>query len=189
MNSQQFLNTVLMVSIFVLVFSVWTVCILFWMIQYARRRKRLKQRLGVGLDADARATDMLQLWRDEYQSRRGHVAPHKKETLGQRLARLFHEAGWKTPVGVLLFGVVAVAALAGVLVLVLGFGVWVGATVFCGVLAVFWFVTKQRVNSRIARFERQFVESLGIAARALRAGHPWSGHFRRSRRRSRSPWA
>jgi tight adherence protein B len=45
------------------------------------------------------------------------------------------------------------------------------------ILVVFQVMTAKRINHRIDLFERQFVESLGIAARALRAGHPLVGAF------------
>ena len=44
-------------------------------------------------------------------------------------------------------------------------------------MTLFWIFTKRRISKRLTLFERQFVDSLGIAARALRAGHPLVGAF------------
>ena len=55
--------------------------------------------------------------------------------------------------------------------IILGFGV------FAGIIIIFWIYTKKCITKRTALFERQLVDGLGIAARALRAGHPLLGAF------------
>jgi hypothetical protein len=35
MNRQELFNTVVMASVFVLVFSAWTICVLLWLVQYS----------------------------------------------------------------------------------------------------------------------------------------------------------
>lgn len=176
MNPQQLLNTVVMVSIFVLVFSGWTICVLLWVVQYARRRKRLQKRMGLA-DEETRKQDTLQLWREEYHARRTAAAKSRKETLGERLERLRTDVGWKSPAAVVILSVVGIAALACAAVAMLGYGLWLGASIALAILIVFKVITEKRITERIAKFERQFVESLGIAARALRAGHPLVGAF------------
>lgn len=176
MNSQQLINTILMVSVFVLVFAAWTICVLLWVVQYARRRKRLQKRMGF-VDEETRKTDMLQLWREEFQARRASTARTKKETLGERLERLRVDAGWKAPAPVVILSAFGIAALACVAVVVLGYGWMLGVAATATVVIIFQVITKRQITARISRFERQFVESLGIAARALRAGHPLVGAF------------
>lgn len=175
MNPQQLVNTVLMVSVFVLVFAAWTICVILWMIQYARRRKRLQKRMGF-VDDETRKTETLQLWRDEYQARRA-AAQRRKESLGERLARFGADAGWKSPAYSVILSVAGVAMLAGAAPVLLGYGVLVGVGIAGLILIGFWIITNKRIDQRIATFDRQFVEGLGIAARALRAGHPLVGAF------------
>ncbi len=176
MGPQKLLDTILIASIFVLVFSTWTICVLLWMVQYNRRRKRLQQRLGLGLDEETRRSDTLQLWRDEYRTRRP-AAARGRQTPREYLERLFSDAGWKGSVSMILLAAVGIALLPALIAVAFGFGWWLGILIFGGILVAFWMTTKSRVNSRIGKFERQFVESLGIAARALRAGHPLIGAF------------
>jgi len=175
MNPQQLVNMVLMVSVFVLVFSAWTICVVLWMVQYARRRKRLQRRMGFVHNETSKA-ETLQLWRDEYQTRRT-AAQRKKETFGERLTRLGADAGWKSPAQSVILSILGLAVLASVAPLLLGYRILIGPAIGGGIVIVFWMVTTRRIDQRKALFDRQFVESLGIAARALRAGHPLVGAF------------
>jgi tight adherence protein B len=175
MGPHQLINTVLIVSIFVLVFSIWTICVLLWVVQYLRRRKRLELRLG--FDDEARRHDTLQLWRDEYRTKRPGIATLKRQTVRSSLEHSFADAGWKAPVQAVLLYVLGISVGAALVVVVLGLGWWLAGLAFGGVWVGFQVITKRRTNARITRFERQFVESLGIAARALRAGHPLIGAF------------
>ena len=177
MTSQQLLNTIMMTSVFVLVFSTWTICVLLWMVQYVRRRRQIQKRLGFGLDEETRKAETLQLWREEYQARRDAAPRQRRERLGERMDRLRIEAGWKAPIGVVLFSVTGAAALVGMAVVFLGFGWMLGLAASVAVLMGSHIVTVRRVNRRIDLFERQFVDALGIAARALRAGHPLASAF------------
>ncbi len=176
MTPQQLINTILMISVFVLVFSGWSICVLLWMVQYARRRKRLQKRMGF-VDEETRKSETLQLWREEYQARRAAAAKAQKETLGERLERLRIDAGWKAPAVVVILSVLGVAAVACVATAMLGFGWMLGVGIGAAIVIVFRAITTSQINHRIDLFERQFVESLGIAARALRAGHPLVGAF------------
>ncbi len=47
MTPQELLNAILMASVFVLVFSGWSICVLLWTVQYAKHRKWLQKRIGV----------------------------------------------------------------------------------------------------------------------------------------------
>ncbi len=176
MTSQQ-LQVIALVSVFILVFSGWTICVLLWVVQYARRRKKIQRQLGFEMDEETRKTETLQLWRDEYQARRAAAAQQRKETLGQRLERLRADAGWKAPAPMVLLFVMVLAILACVGTALLGYGWMLGTAAAVAILVAFRALTVKRINHRIDLFERQFIESLGIAARALRAGHPLMGAF------------
>jgi tight adherence protein B len=175
MNRQELVNAVLMVSVFVLVFSGWTTCVLLWVIQYIRLRKRLQQRVGV-VDEATRKSDTLRLWRDEFEAKRAAAQRHR-ESLTVQLERIRADAGWRRPAHVVILWLAAGALLAGGAVILLGYTPWLGVLAAAAVTIVFWMITKRRIHQQVARFERQFVESLGIAARALRAGHPLVGAF------------
>jgi len=175
MDRQQLVNMILMGSVFVLVFSGWTTCVLLWVIQYVRLRKRLQQRIGF-TDERTRKSDTLRLWRDEFQAKRA-AARRKKESLGAQLEQLRIDAGWKTPAHIVILLVIAAAGMACGAVAVLGYGLWPGVAAAGVIVIAFLSMTKQRVRQQVTLFERQFVESLGIAARALRAGHPLIGAF------------
>ncbi len=175
MSTQQLINAILMVSIFVLVFSGWSICVLLWVVQYARRRKRLQKRMGV-IDAETQKAQTLQLWREEYQARRA-AARRRRESLGERLERLRADAGWKVPAHVIFLSVGALAIVASFVPAMLGYRAWFGPAIGVVILVAFWSITKRNISQRLSLFERQLVESLGIAARALRAGHPLIGAF------------
>lgn len=175
MNVQDLINTILLGSLFVLVFSAWTICVLLWMVQYARRRKQVQKRMGLG-DRGIDRSQVLQLWRDERQARLDLVET-RRETLGERLERLRMEAGWKLPAPIVILAVVAVAVFAFGVVVMVGYGLWLGAALALIILIGFRALTRKRIEARLNLFERQFVDSLRIAARALRAGHPLVGAF------------
>jgi tight adherence protein B len=175
MNSQNVLDSVLMVAIFVLVSSAWTICVLLWMVQYARRRRRFRQRMGIG-DSGIDRTQTLQLWRDDYQTRRGKVK-RRRQTLGERLETLRINAGWKTAAHTVILAMAGAAVAACIVTVALGYGFWLGAAIAAGIVITFWHITKRRIEERISLFETQLMDSLRIAARALRAGHPLVAAF------------
>jgi tight adherence protein B len=175
MGRQAILNTVLMASVFVLVFSAWSICVVLWIVQYLKRQGQLRRRLGVG-GLEVQKSQALQLWRAECEIHR-RTEHRRRETLSARLGRLRADAGWKASAPVVLLSVLLVAAGAFAAVYALGYGAWLAVGVAGAVLVTFYVVTKKRIAAHVALFERQFVDSLGIAARALRAGHPLVGAF------------
>jgi tight adherence protein B len=175
MTTQELLSGILMASVFVLVFSGWTICVLLWAVQYTKRRKWLRQRIGLRNER-MRRSDKLQLWREEFQARRASTRP-RKETWTERLERLRVSAGWKSPAPVVLCFVLMMAVLAAVVPALIGYNYWLGLTAGLIILAAFWVLTTKRILRREGLFERQIVEALGIATRALRAGHPLVGAF------------
>jgi tight adherence protein B len=175
MKTQELLNTILMTAVFVLVFSTWSICVVLWFIQYVRRQRQVRKRLGLG-DAETQRSQAMQLWREEYAAKEG--ASHgARETVRARLERLRADAGWKAPVPLVFLALLSVMALVVVAMVMVGLGVWVGFAGAAIVATLFWVSTERRIVARTALFERQFVDSLGIAARALRAGHPLIGAF------------
>jgi len=177
MTPQQLINTIMTVSVFVLIASMWTIWVLLWVVRYTIRRRRIRKRLGFELDEETRKAETLQLWREEYEARRAAARKERKETLGERLERLRLEAGWKARVSTVLLAVAGATAAAGAAALVLGYSWAIGAVTAAAVPVLFYFTTVKRIHHRIELFERQLVDALSIAARALRAGHPLVGAF------------
>lgn len=175
MSKQELINAILMASVFVLVLSAWGICVTLWLLQYFRRRRELRGRLGI-VDATAQRSRTFQLWQDEQRKVRGQQT-RKRLTISQRLERLRLDAGWKSPAHVVILAIVGLAVLALGACLMFGYGLWLSLAATSTVIIVFWIVTKRRIRARVTLFERQLVDSLGIAARALRAGHPLSGCF------------
>lgn len=175
MNSQELLNTILMTAVFVLVFSTWSISVILWFIQYVRRQRQMRKRLGIA-DTDTQQTQALQLWREEYVAR-SETGQVERRSLRSQLEKLKVDAGWKAPAPIVLLSVLSMAALVVVVAATLGVGMWIGLAGAVVVMTLFWVATERRIASRVALFERQFVDALGIAARALRAGHPLVGAF------------
>jgi len=173
--AQDLINTILLVSLFVLVFCAWSICVILWMVQYIRRRRQVQKRIGIGA-RDIERSQVLQLWRDEQWAKQEHVE-RPRQTLGQRLELLQLNAGWKASAQVVLMTVLGVAVLVFGIVVVLGYGMWLGVAISLVVLVAFRGLTRKRIATRAALFDRQFVDALRIAARALRAGHPLVGAF------------
>jgi tight adherence protein B len=184
MTAQELLNLILMGSVFVLVFSGWTICVLLWLVQSLRRRSRLQQRMGV-LDARTRTVETLRLWRNEMRTR--NAAHQRKETVRERLQRLQTDAGWRTPAHVVLGSLALLSAALCLVPVLLGYAPWLGIVATAAILIVFRTLTQKRIGQRLTLSERQLVESLGIAARALRAGHPLVGAFQSIAREIHEP--
>jgi len=175
MDPQQLINAILMAAAFGLVFSAWSICVMLWIFQYVRRQRQVRKRLGLG-GPEAQQSQALQLWRDGYETQ-GETGMDKRETLSQRLERLRTAAGWRLPAYAVFLAVAALAGLALTASIMMGGGIWVGLAAAAVVLVAFRLLTERRITRRTSLFERQFVDSLGIAARALRAGHPLIGAF------------
>jgi len=135
----------------------------------------LRRRLGIG-DAETQRAQALQLWRQEYTAK-DEADPKKRKGLLSRIEKLRTDAGWRAPAPVIFLCVLSVAGLVLAAAVMLDMGVWIGLAGAAVVFTAFWISTERRITARVARFEQQFVDSLGIAARALRAGHPLIGAF------------
>ena len=175
MNPDDLLRNVVMVSVFGLVFTVWCICVVLWTVQYFARRKRIRGRLGMEVDGvDQERT--LRLWKELQTDSLTGKAP-KESVIRARLAKLKFEAGWKSPPHLVMLRVFVLACIVFVVVYALGGGLGM-ALAAPGLLAVlFWVGTEKQIEKRNMLFETQLVDALGIAARALRAGHPLAGAF------------
>jgi len=164
-----------MASVFVLVLSAWGICVTLWFLQYFKRRRDLHGRLGI-IDTQAQRSRTFQLWQDERRKLRRQQT-RKRQTISERLEHLRLDAGWKSPAHVVILVIFGLVVLALGACLLFRYDLWLSLAVPSTIIIVFWIMTKRRIRARVALFERQLVDALGIAARALRAGHPLSSCF------------
>jgi len=174
MTPQQLINVIVTVAVFGLIFSVWCICIVLWFGQYLQRMRSVRAKLGITGEKTTES-ETLRLWRESAKEVGSGISPDRL-TWAERLEAFRRAAGWHAPVLTVVLGVVGLAIL-GFVVAYLVNGVIIGVGVFAGVLIIFWSYTKKRIEKYSALFERQLVDALGIAARALRAGHPLMGSF------------
>jgi len=164
-----------MVAVFGLVFSIWCICVILWLGQYLMRLRSVQNRLGI-VKHETDESETLRLWRENQQETR-HVALPGDLTLGERLERLRHAAGWRAPAHMVLVSLIGVAILGFLATYLLGGGIILGLGGSAAIVLIFYSYTRSRISKHTALFERQLVDALGIAARALRAGHPLLGAF------------
>jgi len=176
MNRENLINIIFTISVSGLAFSIWSICVVLWLGQHLTRLKTVQRRLGIAKkESDASRT--LRLWREIYKDTESLKLP-QKETFRERLERLRNDAGWHASIQTVILGVIGIAILAFVVVYILGGGIPLALCASAIYVALFVGYTQRRISKRAALFERQLVDALGIAARALRAGHPLIGAFR-----------
>ena len=175
MSREELINIIRMAAIFGLVFSLWCICIVVWLGQSLTRLKVVRKRLGIaGEETDE--SRVLRLWREMHKDTKG-IKLAKELTFRARLEKLSHDTGWHTPIQTVILGVVGAAILAFAITYMLGGGVILGLGISVAIVALFWVYTQRRISKRVALFDKQFLDALGISARALRAGHPLVGAF------------
>jgi tight adherence protein B len=176
MGSENLLNIIIMVTVFSLIFSIWCICVFLWLGQYLTRLQVVQKRLGIVKKKETDESRTLRLWRELQQdAEASHLAT--KLTLRERLERVGQDAGWRTPIQTVVSGVIGAASLAFVLIYLNGGGIPLGLGISAAIVFLFWGYTRRRISKRASLFEKQLVDALGIAARALRAGHPLVGAF------------
>lgn len=175
MDKQQLINVIAVMAVFGLVFSVWCICIFLWFGKYLSRLQSVQKRLGI-VQKETEESHTLRLWRENQQNT-GNILLAEKFTLAESLDRLKRSAGWRMSAQTVILGVIAAS--------ILGFVItyfWAGRIIWAiaasvGIVIAFWNYTRYRISKNAALLERQLVDALGIAARALRAGHPLLGAF------------
>jgi len=174
--SEGLINRIIMTSVFGLVLSVWCICVVLWVVQYAIRLRRMRQRLGIAGETIAESQS-LRLWR-QFSKDAGKARAHKKKSLVREyLGKLRHQAGWRAPALSIFLRLFVAAVAVSAATYLLGGGVLLGLGVSAGFIVGFWLYTQNRILKRTTLFEKQLLDALGIAARALRAGHPLVGAF------------
>jgi tight adherence protein B len=176
-ESDQIRGLLMQVSIFGLIIAVWVAIVTLWALSRSRKRKLLEARLQINKAAEGGAEKVLRLWRED-QPVETLVPSTEQLSLYQRLERMRNDAGWVTPIGVIILWVVASAGLAALLVFLITGNILIASKGALVVLIGFRAVLLHKVTKRSALFEKQLVDALDLGARSLRAGHPLSGAFR-----------
>ena len=175
MNQQQLINIIAMMAVFGLVFSIWCICIFLWFGKYLSRLQTVQKRLGI-TQKETEETHTLRLWRENQQNT-GNAFLAEKLTIKEQLGRLRRSAGWPMSAPMVILGVIVASILGFVIAYFWGGRITWAIAASIGVVVVFWSYTKFCISKNAALLERQLVDALGIAARALRAGHPLLGAF------------
>jgi tight adherence protein B len=175
MSQQQLINIIAMMAVFGLVFSVWCICIFLWFGKYISRLQLVQKRLGI-VNKETEETHTLRLWR-ETQQNTGNVFLAEKLTLQERLEQLRRSAGWPMPAHIVILGVIGATILGFIVTYFLGGRITWAVGIPILIVIGFWSYTRHCITKNAALLERQLVDALGIAARALRAGHPLLGAF------------
>ncbi|MHC4293135.1 MAG: type II secretion system F family protein [Planctomycetota bacterium] len=175
MSSLQLINIIVLVTVFGLVFSIWCICIFLWLGKYLLRLKAIQERLGL-IRKESGETKTLRLWR-EVQEETGTAFKEDKLSLQEKLEAFRKDVGWNAPAFMVFLGVFGAVILVFLLAYVLTGGWLIGLAASLAVIIAFVTYTNRRLNKREEIFERQLLDALGIASRALRAGHPLVGAF------------
>jgi tight adherence protein B len=160
---------------FGLVMGLWVAIILVWRLRQAKKTDKVHERLGLLEDSLDQRTRVLRLWRGATENT---IRVPGLVTRGGPLKRLDHlrtEAGWKTPIGLLIPPIFTTAALIFIVLLAMTGHVLAGAAGFIATLLIIWTYLKQCVAKRMEVFDQQFTDALDLAHRSLRAGHPLIG--------------
>jgi tight adherence protein B len=169
-------NVFLGITVFIFVLSIWCIGIFLWLGRYLFKLEAVRRRLGLSSAVD-QDSETLRLWRDMQVQQDLGKDQSPKESLLILMRDWIDDAGWKIPFRAVLLGVIALSVLAFIFTYVLLGGFWIGICGAFSVLFIFVQYAQNRISQRANLFERQLVDSLGVAARSLRAGHPLVGAF------------
>ncbi len=163
-------------AVFGLVLALWTIGVLVWHGRKSAQSEQIRERLDPTFAETGKART-LRLWHEGEEATKTVPGRFRGPPLRDRLEQTRKDAGFKSPVKLLLleaFGVVAITFAA--MYLVTNRFVPAFVTTSVALVGIVWFTTA-RIASREAMFERQLVDGLELSARALRAGHPLLGAF------------
>ncbi len=160
---------------FVLVLVVWSMALVLLLMIRQRNRERVLRRIEQ-TTSGSEEERVLRLWH-EGKEHLTTVAASARVSFVTRIRAMHRDAGMSSGLRTTILNLVLVT------ILVAG-GLYFASrqivpTLF-SVLAVaigFWWYLQWRVLRRVNIFERQLVDALELASRALRAGHPLLGSF------------
>jgi tight adherence protein B len=169
------LTLILWLSAFFFVCSSWGAATLIWLRVQGKQRDRLISRILVDKEP-AHNVRSLRLW-NEGSQKRVYVKEQASEKLVQRLRVLMQQAGWSTP----LWLVIVYTGIGCATVAMSFYTVIVKDSTLCAVMAgaavpcVTYLLFRNSVDQHRALLEQQMIDGLELCGRALRAGHPLIG--------------
>jgi tight adherence protein B len=169
------IRLIIALASFGLVMGVWLAAIILWRLYKTRQSDRVQERLGLIEKSSEERMRVLRLWSGAKESIM-HV-PGLPARMGplKRLDHLRKEAGWKTPVGLLIPPVLATAGLLFIILLAITAHILAGAAAFIATVLIVWIYLKHCISKRKGLFDEQFIDALDLARRSLKAGHPLIG--------------
>jgi tight adherence protein B len=177
MDIEKIINIVISLTVFGLALSIWCIGVFLWLGRYLAKLKIVRERLGISSDPEE-DNEALRLWRDmQIKHDSESFEKEQKPTVQEKINMWLQDTGWNISFSRLIL-LVTILLLASFMV---GYGVmgnlWVGICAAFAAFFIFIQYTQSLITKRENLFERQLVDALGVAARALRAGHPLVGAF------------
>jgi tight adherence protein B len=182
MDSHKLINIIVMATVFLLILSVWCICIFLWVVQYLKRLQNVQQRLGMGEKSRVNESKILKLWSEsqrETSSDARQEVPNeiRQPALLKRMEFMRDNAGWHASVLMIITRLLMTVVLTFIITYLISGVVLLAIGVSAAVILIFWSYLQKCTSKYSILFERQLSDALGIAARALRAGHPLVGTF------------
>ncbi|MCZ6666569.1 MAG: type II secretion system F family protein, partial [Gammaproteobacteria bacterium] len=175
-DASTLLNLLITASVFGLVLAIWFACVLIWSRRRGQHDKKVEQRLAFER-SESNSPRVLHLWHDGKEATTA-VPERIRPSMWKKFDQQFVDAGWDSRMRTLILTVLAVSTPAlALLTLVFFHTAIMGLGIAAASIVIFCAYLKHRVDRQAARFERQLVDSMDLAARALRAGHPLIGAF------------
>jgi tight adherence protein B len=160
---------------FVLVLVVWSMGLLLLLLIRQRNRERLLQRIERSTNGSEEER-VLRLWH-EGKEHLTTVAAFARVSLVQRVRAVHRDSGISSSLRATLLNLLLVAILVGSGIFFVSRQVVPTLFSVLTVVIGYWWYVQWRVLRRVTLFERQLVDALELASRALRAGHPLLGSF------------
>ena len=163
-------------AVFGLVLTLWGMGVLLWFKRRSEREAVIRQRLDPVV-AETGRSRTLHLWHEGEEATKTVPGRFKAPPLWDMLEQRRKDAGFQTPVKLLL-GEAVLIVLGVFLTMFVITQRWVPpiVTTAVAVVCMTWYAS-YRISKREILFERQLVDGLELSARALRAGHPLLGAF------------
>ncbi|MFN0008444.1 MAG: type II secretion system F family protein [Planctomycetota bacterium] len=163
-------------AVFGLVLTLWIMGVLLWLRRRSKREAVVRQRLDP-LAAEVGSSRTLHLWHEGEEATKTVPGRYRAPPLWDRLEQRRKDAGFKTPVKLLLAegALIALGVFLAMFVITQRIVPPVVSTAVV-VVVMLWYAS-HRISAREILFERQLVDGLELSARALRAGHPLLGAF------------
>jgi tight adherence protein B len=177
MDMEILINRIITFAIFGLALSLWCIGVFLWLGRYLLKLKAIQKRLGISPE-DSQDSEVLRLWRDvQVQREAEYFDLDYTPSLRERFDQWIEDAGWSGSFRSVVTGVVCLILVSFMIAYSLTQNPWVAVCAAFAAFYIFLQYGQHLIIKRANLFERQLVDALGVAARALRAGHPLVGAF------------